>query len=227
MRGSQKVAEYLKEIHEYDITDCDESFKYKIDNYGPITKIEMGSKYSYPVNVIFDGNYVICYGDFNAYTLEFGNDMSLKNLPLDSVEYLFGKVQGKHYAYSSDKCIKQLTRNYMDMLNDLGLTEGDQDSFIKFATDYYEPITDGMEDVIIDNDLSESDLYDVQDLFKAAQEDETSYISKVRDINDDNDWINCYDYELYDYGRVIPPYFLNILYYLSIVQNELEEQSNA
>ncbi len=227
MRGSELIAGILEKDYKIDMERHDASFRYKIDAYGPLTKITMESAYCCPVYVLFDEDHFMYYGDYGGEVFEMKT--SIEALPLKSLEYIFSKVDtyGKShftkYEWNPEVCKKELLHNFTTSSYYEELDELEQERVLDFVLNDSKWFDGRLEEIIEDKELgSDSDLIYVQELMKAATDDYHTYIAKVHEYDDSNYWLYNGDCDLYGYGRQIPQDFYIVMYLLSIVQNEVK-----
>ena len=122
--------------------------------------------------------------------------------------------------FNSQLCRKNLLRCIKDSDSYNELEDNLKDELVEYITSYY--------GVYLSEELEEyeKEIDELQQCYAAAGEDQTSWVSCVREVSDDNHFISCEVYDLYDIGDELPLSYLIVLYVLSIVAEDLSKKAN-
>ena len=193
----------------------------KIDDSIERTTVRFSESLMCPIHCLCDGYYMSWYGDYGGLTFECSWKTSVTNLPYQSPYYLYEKVDvlSKHQSilkeFNSALCRKNLLKCIQDSDGYDELEDSLKDELIEYITNYY--------GVYLSEELEEyeKEVDELQQCYAAAGEDQTSWVSSVREVSDDNRFISCEVYDLYDIGDELPLSYFIVLYVLSIVAEDI------
>ena len=222
-KGNQILAEMLLD-EKIDPKHIDEDISYNVEKLTEnITKITFRGMdpMKCPCYCLFDGRYMMWYGDYGSFTFDCTWNPNLSNLPYNSPYYMWEKYDGpsrhKVKEWSSELCRKELLENVKSTYTfEYDLTEKQRKDFISFLENGYWYLLDNYKSLR----KYEDEVKAVKKVYDAANEDQIEYISAVRDFNDDsNSLLDNTDCEIYSYGEKLPLRFLMIFYKLSCINN--------
>ena len=223
--GNQILAEMLLD-EKIDPESIDKDITYKIEKLSDdMTKLIFSGPdpMRCPCYCIFDGRYMLWYGDYGSFTFDCTWNTTIHNLPYGSPYYMWEKYDGpsKHKVKERDSalCKKELLDNLKSTyIYEEELTKKQRKDLIDYIDSEWYSLRNHKS-----LEKYEDYVQEVSEIFSAADEDQIEYINKVRNFNEDNPFLDNGDYELYSYGEKLPTRFLILFYKLSCISNMIEQ----
>lgn len=229
MKGNKNIAEILTKrgIN----VELFQNLKYSVTKFDDVngnsierTKIEL--ERGFPIYCLCDGYYMSWYGDYGSLGFDCTWKTSITNLPYQSPHYMYEKLDllskapGNFKEFDGDLCRKELIETVKESSGYEELDEVEQEKLLDYIRSPYSDIPDELK-------YEEDELDEIRDCYFAASEDEYSFVNAVREISDNNTFISCESYDMYNFGMQVPTYFFIIFYVLSIVSDMMEEDNNV
>lgn len=224
MRGNEQIAKILLDNYGVNVGNYYDKLTWEITTDNQVERVTITFPARNPVNNAYclcDGNWMLWYGDYGAFSFNCTWKASVKNIPAASPYYLWEKYESvnKHdqKEWSSARCMTSL-------LNTIRQSSGYEDLSEEQRSDLEDCLNNPFNSVWEYDSLEEHEEYlnQVVELFRAACEDRIEFQYKVREVEDDNNFIAAEVHDLYDIGDMLPKAFFILLYIFSIVQNEID-----
>lgn len=224
MKGNKDIAGILKERQVS--PDMFQDLTYTITKFDGIERTRIDMKGGCPIFCLCDGYYMSWYGDYGSMGFDCSWKTSIENLPYQSPHYMYEKMDllsrtpGRFKEFDCNLCKKELLDSIRESSGFEDLNEIEQDQVMSYITDnsaYWVP--DSLKDY-------EEELEELHNCYHAACEDEYAWVDAVRKLSDENSFLCCETYDMYNFGMQVPTYFFIVFYVLSIVRDMIQEDKS-